>query len=219
VGDERDDAVADRRDRVGRRGVAARRLRAADAGDRRGGERDHGDDEDERDPVHVLDTPPRGLMSHMRYVFVDCRWALDDPESGRREYIAGHIPGAVFLDVERDLSSPPGPDGRHPLPTDEQFTAAASRAGIDAGTFVVPYGSLGGAERLWWLLRHYGHDACAVLDLAGWHGPLQTCEELAEPRPFEPRPRTGDTIELPALASPLGATVVLHTRLPLRWRL
>ena len=104
----------------------------------------------------------------MRYVFVDCRWALDDPGLGRRAYLEAHIPGAAFLDVERDLSGPPGPGGRHPLPSAGDFAAAASRAGIGDGVFVVAYGSLGGAERLWWLLRHFGHEACAVLELDAW---------------------------------------------------
>jgi thiosulfate/3-mercaptopyruvate sulfurtransferase len=157
-------------------------------------------------------------MSQVRYLFVDCRWSLEDPEAGRRDHLAGHIPGAVFLDVERDLSSPAGPGGRHPLPSDEQFAAAASRAGIDTGTFVVAYGSLGGAERLWWLLRHYGHDDCAVLDLAGWLGPLSDGEETADPRVFEPRTRTGDTIELPELADRHPELVVVDARIPSRWR-
>jgi len=157
-------------------------------------------------------------MSQVRYRFVDCRWSLEDPDAGRREYLAGHVPGAVFVDVERDLSAPPGAGGRHPLPSDDQFVAAASRAGIDAGTFVVAYGSLGGAERLWWLLRHYGHDDCAVLDLEAWHGPLRAGDEQAEPRQFEPSPLTADTIELPELASRLGELVVVDARLPFRWR-
>ena len=106
-------------------------------------------------------------MSHVRYRFADCRWSLDDPAAGRDAYLAGHIPGAAFVDVERDLSEPPGAGGRHPLPSEARFAAAASRAGIGPETFVVAYGSLGGAERLWWLLRHYGHDDCAVLELDG----------------------------------------------------
>ena len=57
----------------------------------------------------------------MVYRFVDCRWDIADPEAGRRLYLAGHIPGAAFLDVERDLSAPPGPGGRHPLPSREKF--------------------------------------------------------------------------------------------------
>jgi thiosulfate/3-mercaptopyruvate sulfurtransferase len=92
----------------------------------------------------------------VRYQFVDCRWELGNPTRGRELYLEGHIPGASFLDVEQDLSSPPGPGGRHPLPGEAQFAAAAARAGIGDAVFVVAYGSMGGAERLWWLLRHFG---------------------------------------------------------------
>src|SRR6516165_5470949 len=113
----------------------------------------------------------------MRYQFVDCRWDIADPARGRELYLAGHVPGASFLDVEADLSSPPGPRGRHPLPETDHFAAAASRAGIGTGVFVVAYGNMGGAERLWWLLRHLGHDDCAVLELSAWLGPLRSGEE------------------------------------------
>ena len=154
----------------------------------------------------------------MRYLFADCRWALDDPAWGRRRYLAGHVPGAVFLDVERDLSGPPGRGGRHPLPSEEAFAAAAGRAGIGPDVFVVAYGSMGGAERLWWLLRHFGHDACAVLELEGWLGPLAAGEEHAEPAAFEPEPRAGDTIEAGELAARLGELVVVDARLPARFR-
>jgi thiosulfate/3-mercaptopyruvate sulfurtransferase len=154
----------------------------------------------------------------MRYVFVDCRWSLDDPGFGRRAYLEGHIPGAVFMDVERDLAAPPGPGGRHPLPSTDRFAAAASRAGIGSGTFVVASGSLGGAERLWWLLRHFGHDACAVLDLEAWRGPLRSGEETIEPADFQPRERTGDTIGRDELASSRNELVVVDARLAPRWR-
>ena len=122
----------------------------------------------------------------MRYQFVDCRWSLDDPGLGRRLYLEAHIPGAAFLDVEQDLSAPPGMPGRHPLPAAGQFAAAASAAGIGAEVQVVAYGTLGGAERLWWLLRHFGHDACAVIDLGAWRGPLRGGEEQVEPQAFVP---------------------------------
>jgi thiosulfate/3-mercaptopyruvate sulfurtransferase len=154
----------------------------------------------------------------VRYRFVDCRWALDDPELGRRLYLEGHIQGAAFLDVDRDLSAPPGPGGRHPLPSAEQFAAAAGRAGIDDEALVVAYGSLGGAERLWWLLRHFGHDACAVLDLDGWHGPLRGGEEEIEPVTFTPREREGDTIGRAELAEQHGGLVVVDARVAPRWR-
>jgi thiosulfate/3-mercaptopyruvate sulfurtransferase len=151
------------------------------------------------------------------YRFVDCRWDIADPEAGRRTYLEGHIPGAAFLDVERDLSSAPGAGGRHPLPTTEQFASAASRAGIGEGVFVVAYGNMGGAERLWWLLRHYGHDDCAVLDFEGWHGPLRSGEEEIEPRDFVPRERTDDTIDADELAANLDRLVVVDARVPERW--
>jgi len=152
------------------------------------------------------------------YRFVDCRWDIADPEVGRRLYLEGHIPGAAFLDVERDLSAPPGLRGRHPLPSAHQFVAATSRAGIGLGVFVVAYGSMGGAERLWWLLRHFGHDACAVFDLDAWRGPLRRGDEEVEPARFVARPRTDDTIEADELAARLGELVVVDARVPSRWR-
>jgi len=153
----------------------------------------------------------------VRYRFVDCRWSLTDAEEGRRDYLESHIPGAVFVDVERELSAPPGALGRHPLPTAAAFAEAMSRAGIEAGVLVVAYGSLGGAERLWWLLRHFGHDECAVLDLGAWHGPLRGGEETVERATFEARPRTDDTIELADLAERRDALVVVDARVPERW--
>lgn len=105
---------------------------------------------------------------------VDCRWRLGEPDAGARLYADGHLPGAAFLDVERDLSGPPGPAGRHPLPDAAGFERAARRTGIGAGSRVVAYddGALGGAARLWWLLRHFGHEEAAVLDggIAAWTG-------------------------------------------------
>jgi thiosulfate/3-mercaptopyruvate sulfurtransferase len=153
----------------------------------------------------------------MDYVFVDCRWSLDDPAFGRRAYLDGHIPGAAFLDVERDLAAPAGPGGRHPLPTAAHFAAAASRAGIGPDALVVAYGSLGGAERLWRLLRHFGHDACAVLDLEAWHGELRAGEEVIAAGGFSPRARSGDTIERADLAAAREGLVVVDTRVAPRW--
>jgi len=154
----------------------------------------------------------------MRYQFVDCRWELGKPRRGHKIYLQGHIPGASFVDVERDLSAPPGPAGRHPLPSHELFAAAAARAGIGDGVFVVAYGTMGGAERLWWLLRHFGHDDCAVLDLDGWLGPLRAGAEDIEPAEFTARPRSGDTIEAGELQERLQDLVLLDARVPERYR-
>lgn len=154
----------------------------------------------------------------MRYRFVDCRWSLTDPEEGRREYLEGHVPGAVFVDVERELSSPPGVNGRHPLPSAEQFAEAMSRAGVEEGVWVVAYGSMGGGERLWWLLRHFGHDECAVIDLASWLGPLRSGEESARPARFVARPRDDDTVNLDELVRHHRELVVVDGRVAPRWR-
>jgi thiosulfate/3-mercaptopyruvate sulfurtransferase len=164
----------------------------------------------------------------VRYRFVDCRWELGNPDAGRELYLAGHVPGASFLDVERDLSAPPGrpPEhgGRHPLPDPEAFAAAAGRAGIGPGVFVVAYdqGRSGGAARLWWLLRHLGHEDVAVLrgGIGAWQGPLRRGEEDIEPLAFEPRPRAGDSIEADELERRLGepGLVVVDARAPERYR-
>jgi thiosulfate/3-mercaptopyruvate sulfurtransferase len=158
------------------------------------------------------------LTAVPRYQFVDCRWELGSPGKGRELYLAGHIPGASFLDVDEDLSAPPGLGGRHPLPSAGDFARAASRAGIGEGVFVVAYGNMGGAERLWWLLRHFGHDDCAVLELDGWLGPLRAGEEEIEPANFVPRPRDDDAISADELAGRLDELVLVDARTPNRYR-
>jgi thiosulfate/3-mercaptopyruvate sulfurtransferase len=159
----------------------------------------------------------------VRYRFVDCRWELGNPEHGWKAYLAGHIPGAAFLDVERDLSAPPIEGGaRHPLPAPEAFAQAAGSAGIGPGAFVVAYGSMGGAERLWWLLRHFGHDDVAVLagGIDAWGGLLRPGEEEVEQVVFEPRARNDDTLDAEAIAVRLGdpSFVVVDARPPARFR-
>jgi thiosulfate/3-mercaptopyruvate sulfurtransferase len=160
----------------------------------------------------------RQQLVGLRYQFVDCRWELGNPERGRELYLAGHIPGASFLDVDTDLSSPPGTRGRHPLPEPGAFARAAGAAGIGDGVFVVAYGSMGGAERLWWLLRHFGHDDCAVVDFDAWRGPLSSGVEEVEPAEFTARPRNDDTIEADELDRRSEELVVVDARVPSRWR-
>jgi thiosulfate/3-mercaptopyruvate sulfurtransferase len=112
--------------------------------------------------------------------------------------------------------------GRHPLPSAERFAAAAGRAGIGDGVFVVAYGNLGGPERLWWLLRHFGHDDCAVLvgGLDAWGGPLAAGEEELEPATFTPRERGDDVVRADALARRLAdpSLVLVDARTADRWR-
>jgi thiosulfate/3-mercaptopyruvate sulfurtransferase len=159
----------------------------------------------------------------VRTQFVDCRWELGAPERGRELYLAGHIPGASFLDVDEELSDLAVTGaGRHPLPSAAAFAAAASRAGIGPGVLVVAYGSLGGAERLWWLLRHFGHDDCGVLlgGIDAWGGPLRAGDEPIEPAEFVPRERTGDTITAEEIARRLAdpGLALVDARPAFRWR-
>jgi thiosulfate/3-mercaptopyruvate sulfurtransferase len=157
----------------------------------------------------------------VRYQFVDCRWELGNPERGRELYLAGHVPGASFLDVDADLSDLTREGhGRHPLPGAGRFARAASRAGIGAGVFVVAYGTMGGAERLWWLLRHFGHEDCAVLigGLDAWGGEQRLGDEEIEPAEFVPRERDSDTIEAAELIARRDELVVVDARVPARWR-
>jgi thiosulfate/3-mercaptopyruvate sulfurtransferase len=157
----------------------------------------------------------------MRYQFVDCRWDIGDPERGRALYRAGHIPGASFLDVDTELAdrSVAGA-GRHPLPSPMGFAAAASRAGIEEDVFVVAYGNMGGAERLWWLLRHFGHDECAVLvgGIESWGGALRAGDEEVDAAFFVPRERSGDTIGADEILERGDELVVVDSRIPSRFR-
>ncbi len=162
----------------------------------------------------------------MRYQWIDCRWELGRPERGRELYLEGHIPGASFLDVERELSAPPGgaEGGRHPLPAAEDFAHAAGGAGIGPGVFVVAYdqGMTGGAARLWWLLRHFGHEDVAVLDggISAWLGPLRRGEEEIEAGKFAARSREDDTVTAEELQARLGdeELVLVDARAAERYR-
>jgi thiosulfate/3-mercaptopyruvate sulfurtransferase len=156
-------------------------------------------------------------------VVVDCRFRLGEPGAGERAWREGHIPGAPFLDVDRDLAAEPGDRGRHPLPEPAEFEAAARRAGIDRDSYVVAYDEVGegGAVRLWWLLRHFGHERVAVLNggLRAWceaGGPLRPGGEEVERGDFVARPRTGDTVAAEELAA--GDLLLLDARAAERFR-
>ncbi|MGK7945502.1 MAG: sulfurtransferase [Microcystaceae cyanobacterium] len=109
-------------------------------------------------------------LNHPHLLIVDCRFQLGDRNWGAQQYQQGHIPNAVYLNLDLDLSAPVGKHGgRHPLPTIEQLQTTFSQLGITEDTLVVAYDSsrLAFAARLWWLLRYLGHDNVALLD-GGW---------------------------------------------------
>jgi thiosulfate/3-mercaptopyruvate sulfurtransferase len=159
-------------------------------------------------------------------VVVDCRWKLGIPGAGEPLWREGHIPRAAFLDLDRDLAAAPGDRGRHPLPDAHDFEAAARRAGISNDTLVVAYDEAGegGAARLWWLLRHFGHRDVTVLDggLRAWRedgGELRAGEEEIEPGDFHARPATGDTASMEELAGTAGSSALaLDARAAERYR-
>ncbi|MFE5322543.1 sulfurtransferase [Paenibacillus sp. NPDC056579] len=100
-------------------------------------------------------------------VIVDCRFALGSPKSGQGEYAADHIPGAIYFDLEQDMSAPKGAHGgRHPMPDWQSFARRLGEAGISSESTVVAYDDQGGAmaSRLWWMLRYLGHPKVYVLD-------------------------------------------------------
>jgi thiosulfate/3-mercaptopyruvate sulfurtransferase len=101
---------------------------------------------------------------------VDCRHDLANPARGARDYAQAHVPGAVYADLDRDLSdlSIAG-RGRHPLPSDAAFAAVLGRWGVTPDTWVLAYDDAGGAiaARLWWMLKLAGHDRVALID-GGW---------------------------------------------------
>lgn len=109
----------------------------------------------------------RMSSNHHPVAVVDCRFSLNDPGAGRSAYEQGHVPGAVFADLDLDLSGPVSEHGgRHPLPDIGQLTVTLGKLGIDRQTEVVAYDDQGGlfAARLWWLLKWLGHDRVAVLN-------------------------------------------------------
>jgi thiosulfate/3-mercaptopyruvate sulfurtransferase len=165
-------------------------------------------------------TPPR---------VIDVRWYLDPARHGRAEWRAGHIPDAVFLDIDLDLSAPGGgrglPSGRHPWPSEEQVARVMGAAGIAPGVRVVAYDDASGsvAARLWYLLRAHGHEEVAVLDggFAKWRAEgraLATDEPRVAPAVFAGRLRPGFVIDKAGMVAARGRRLVLDARAAERYR-
>jgi thiosulfate/3-mercaptopyruvate sulfurtransferase len=138
--------------------------------------------------VTVLAAAADLLAAGGRVVLLDVRWALGD-DQGREKYLAGHLPGAVFVDLETELADPPSAaSGRHPLPSLQRLQSAARRWGIRDGDAVVAYDATGGlaAARGWWLLRWGGLPDVRLLDggLDAWRragGPVEPGDVVPEP--------------------------------------
>jgi thiosulfate/3-mercaptopyruvate sulfurtransferase len=155
---------------------------------------------------------------------LDCRWTLADG-ADRDGYGKGHLPGAVFVDLDRDLAAPPGAGGRHPLPALEVFQAAMRRAGVRDDRPVVAYdqGEPGGAARAWWLLGWFGHPDARVLDggLGAWVAAgLPLTAEAADPAPgdFTARPGGRSLLDAAGAARLAAVGVLLDARAPARYQ-
>lgn len=161
-------------------------------------------------------------------VVFDVRHQLTDTEWGRKSYAAGHVPGAVHLHLDADLSSvPTGSNGRHPLPDAAAFAARLGALGVGADTQVVVYDQNNGtmAARLWWMLRHWlGHRAVAVLD-GGWDAwvaagaPQSTEVPQRAPARFDARVAADVTVDAAGVLANIGAAAftVVDARAPERY--
>jgi thiosulfate/3-mercaptopyruvate sulfurtransferase len=152
------------------------------------------------------------INSGENVLLCDCRFDLINPEAGKKAYEEGHIPGAIYVDLDQDLSGPKtGKNGRHPLPTPEAWAQTKSRLGIDAKTLVVAYDGQGSvyASRLWWMLKATGHAKVQVLDggLDAWNGPIGTM-----PRQARPTDATVPTMPFVGLVSVEGVVENIQTQ-------
>ena len=163
-------------------------------------------------------------LGHWR--IFDCRHDLAQPDLGERQYREGHIPGALFAHLDRDLSGPKnGRNGRHPLPAPDIFGAWLASQGVRNTDQVVCYDGANGAmaARLWWLLRWVGHDAVAVLDggFARWQAegrPVDADIPRTQPATFEVRVRPELSVTADAIAKSLRSRLLLDARAPARYR-
>lgn len=158
---------------------------------------------------------------------LDVRWRLGGPP-GIEGFLAGHLPGARYVDLDSELAGPPGSGagGRHPLPSARVFEAAMRRAGLRAGQLAVAYDDADSqvAARLWWLLRYFGHEQAAVLDggLRAWAAAgLPVTADAAAPPPgdFTPGPGGGMPVLDDAAAARLARSgFLLDARAAERYR-
>jgi thiosulfate/3-mercaptopyruvate sulfurtransferase len=157
-------------------------------------------------------------------VLLDVRWRLAGPP-GLDSYREGHLPGAVFVDLDRDLAAPPGPAGRHPLPGPAAFTEAMRAAGVSQDRPVVMYDDRDAtaAARAWWLLRYHGHEHVRVLDggYQAWLAaglPVSTADPVRPPGDFTARPGHMPVLDAAAAESTARTGVLLDARAGGRYR-
>lgn len=164
------------------------------------------------------------LSKPTKPVILDARWQLGSP-SQHPDYLAGHIPGAQWCDLDTDLAGPPGEAGRHPLPAPERLQAAMRRWGVHAGSEVVVYDGSNSvaAARAWWVLRWAGHHSVRVLDggLAAWLRadlPLEVAVSAPEAGTVRVHPGSVLTLTADTAAEFATAGRLVDVRAPERFR-
>ncbi len=156
------------------------------------------------------------LLQSSEATLLDVRWTLGE-RTGHDAYLAGHLPGAVYVDLDDELAGPPGAGGRHPLPSVEVFTEAMQRAGVSASRPVVAYDAGPGfsAARLWWLLTDAAHPYVRVLNggFRAWKGaglPVEAGEVEVERGEFVPQPGHRRVVDADGVIAHLRAGGTLH---------
>ncbi len=154
----------------------------------------------------------------------DVRWYLGEPDRGQQEYARGHIPGAVFVDLDTDLAAPTGP-GRHPLPAPAEFADRLGWLGFGSGDFIVAYDDVLGsvAARLWWMLDNLGHERVALLDggLRAWQAaglPVSTDNPAVAPGELRLADHWSNTVDRAELIGRLDEVTLIDARAPERYR-
>ncbi|GAA1854665.1 sulfurtransferase [Actinomadura bangladeshensis] len=177
--------------------------------------------------VHPLIEVPaldRLLRRQTPVILLDVRWHLAGPP-GIESYRKGHLPGAVFVDLDRDVAGPPGPGGRHPLPEPVVFESAMRRAGVSQDSLVVVYDDADSmsAARVWWSLRYFGHERVRVLDggYRAWTEAghrVDTAEPEVKPGDFIANPGRLPVLDAEGAAELARAGVLLDARAAERYR-
>ena len=175
-------------------------------------------------PIISVTELARALAGAEPPVLLDVHWQLGGPP-GIEAYRAGHLPGACYVDLERDLAAPPGAGGRHPLPGPGEFAAAVRRCGVRADGDVVVYDEADGsaAGRAWWLLRYFGHRRTRLLDggYRAWsNAGYRVSTEVPAPEPgdFDPAPGGMPVLDAEAAARTAQEGVLLDARAAERYR-
>jgi thiosulfate/3-mercaptopyruvate sulfurtransferase len=196
----------------------------ASAAEPAGNAGNHGEQAASADPLISAAELAEALAGSEPPVLIDVRWRLGGPP-GIESYRAGHLPGAVYVDLDAELAGVPGSGGRHPLPDTAAFESAMRSAGVRTDSQVVVYDEADStiAARPWWMLRYYGHERVRVLDggFRAWKTaglPVSTEDASPAPGDFTARPGQLAVVDANGAADLAQTGILLDARAPARYR-